>query len=141
MWAVSINTTSSIRLETPKIAGSYGFGPKAVGLIYLNSVVAVTLGELFGHFFNDFMTNRYIRKHDGIFRLEARLSTKYIVTFFMISGLVIVGCHSRSNHRCRSTIGVPEPQLPHGDAVGQCCAVVDPRSIPLSLRIFLRWLP
>lgn len=91
MWAVGINITSSIPLETPQVAGGYGFGPKAVGFVYLTPVVAVTLGELFGHFFNDLMANRYIHKHDGIFRPEARLPTNYIAAFFMIPGLIIVG--------------------------------------------------
>lgn len=60
MWAVGINITSSILLETPQVAGDYGFGPKAVGYIYLTPIVAVTLGELFGHFFNDFMANLFM---------------------------------------------------------------------------------
>ncbi|OAL52632.1 MFS general substrate transporter [Pyrenochaeta sp. DS3sAY3a] len=91
MWAVGINITSTILLETPIVAGGYGFGPKAVGYLYFTPLVAVTLGEGFGHFFNDWIANRYVRKHDGIFKPEARLVTNYIAAAFMIPGLIIVG--------------------------------------------------
>jgi hypothetical protein len=91
MWAVGINITSTILLETPEVAGGYGFGPKAVGFLYFTPLVAVSLGEAFGHFFNDWIANRYVRKHDGIFKPEARLVTNYIAAAFMIPGLIIVG--------------------------------------------------
>jgi hypothetical protein len=91
MWAVGINITSTILLETPIEAGGYGFGPKAVGLLYFTPLVAVSLGEAFGHFFNDWVANRYVRKHEGIFKPEARLVTNYIAAAFMIPGLIIVG--------------------------------------------------
>ncbi|KAK6543578.1 hypothetical protein TWF694_000322 [Orbilia ellipsospora] len=91
MWAVGINITTSILFETPQSAGGYGFGAKSVGYIYFTPLVAVTLGEFFGHFFNDFMANRYIRQHNGVFEPECRLWTNYIAAFFMIPGLIIVG--------------------------------------------------
>ncbi|MCJ1393458.1 hypothetical protein MMC18_006333 [Xylographa bjoerkii] len=91
MWAVGINITSSILLETPASLGGYGFSPRAVGYIYLTPIVAVTLGELFGHFFNDYLANRYIRTHAGIFRPEARLPTNFLAAALMIPGLIIVG--------------------------------------------------
>lgn len=91
MWAVGINITSTILLETPIEAGGYGFGPRAVGYLYFTPLVAVFLGETFGHFFNDWIANRYVRKHEGIFKPEARLVTNYIAAAFMIPGLIIVG--------------------------------------------------
>jgi len=91
MWAVGINITSSILLETPKAAGGYGFGANAIGFVYFTPLVAVTIGELFGHFFNDYLAARYVRTHKGHFKPEARLWTNYISAFFMIPGLVIVG--------------------------------------------------
>src|SRR5262245_17221214 len=91
MWAVGINITSTILLQTPVEAGGYGFRPKAVGYLYFTPLVAVSLGEGFGHFFNDFIANRYVRKHNGIFKPEARLVTCYIAAGFMIPGLIIVG--------------------------------------------------
>jgi hypothetical protein len=91
MWAVGINITSTILLETPVAAVGYGFLQKSVGYLYFTPLVAVALGEFFGHFFNDFIANRYVRKHNGVFKPEARLLTNYIAAAFMIPGLVIVG--------------------------------------------------
>jgi hypothetical protein len=91
MWAVGINITSTILLETPVAAGGYGFGSRSVGFLYFTPLVAVSLGEGFGHFFNDFIANRYVQKHEGIFKPEARLITSYIAAAFMIPGLIIVG--------------------------------------------------
>ncbi|KAH8654545.1 major facilitator superfamily domain-containing protein [Tricladium varicosporioides] len=91
MWSVGINITSSILFATPRVAGGYGFNSKAVGFLYLTPIVGVSIGELFGHFFNDFMANRYIKKHHGVFIPEARLWTNYIATSLMIPGLIIVG--------------------------------------------------
>lgn len=91
MWAVGINITSSLLFATPVAEGGYGFGTKALACLYFTPVVAVSLGEAFGHFFNDFIANRYIRRHNGVFKPEARLITNYIASFFMIPGLIIVG--------------------------------------------------
>jgi hypothetical protein len=91
MWAVGINVTTSILFQTPQELGGYGFSPKALGFLYFTPVVSVALGETFGHFFNDFMAKRYIRKHNGHFKPEVRLWTNYIGAFFMIPGLVVVG--------------------------------------------------
>jgi hypothetical protein len=91
MWAVGINITSTILLEEPLEAGGYGFSSKSVGFLYFTPIVAVILGETFGHFFNDWIANRYVRKHNGIFKPEARLVTNYVAVFFMIPGLIIVG--------------------------------------------------
>jgi hypothetical protein len=97
MWAVGINITSTILLETPTAVGGYGFGSKSVGFLYFTPLVAVSLGEFFGHFFNDFVANRYVRKHNGVFKPEARLVTNYVAAAFMIPGLIIVG-QTLENH-------------------------------------------
>lgn len=90
-WAVGINITSSILLETPTAAGGYGFGPKSIGYLYFTPLVAVALGEAFGHWFNDWNARRYVSKHDGIFKPETRLVTTYIAAGLMIPGLIICG--------------------------------------------------
>lgn len=91
MWSVGINITSTILLETPQIAGGYGFNARAVGLLYFTPLVAVGIGEFFGHFFNDYLANRYVRKHNGMFKPEARLWTCWIGALLMIPGLIAVG--------------------------------------------------
>jgi len=37
------------------------------------------------------LASRYIKKHDGVFRPEARLWTNYVGAFLMVPGLIIVG--------------------------------------------------
>lgn len=49
------------------------------------------MGELFGHWFNDFIANGYIRRSGGAFEPEVRLWTTYISSAFMIAALVIYG--------------------------------------------------
>jgi MFS family permease len=91
MWAVGINITTSILFETPRSLGGYGFKSLAVGFLYFTPVVAVSLGELFGHFFNDFLANRYISRHAGKFEPEVRLWANYLAALCMLPGLIVVG--------------------------------------------------
>ena len=91
MWAVGINQSSSILFATPVAAGGYGFTDRSLGFIYFTPVVAVIIGEAFGHFFNDYLFTRYIRTHGGIFQPEARLPSSYIAAVFMVPGIVLVG--------------------------------------------------
>jgi len=91
MWAVGINITGSILLQEPVALGGYGFGAVTIGLIYLSPVVSVGLGELFGHYFNDWNAARYIARHGGVFRPEARLWANYVGGFLMTPGLVLLG--------------------------------------------------
>jgi len=91
MWSVGINISSAILLETPRKAGGYGFGPTSLGYIYFTPLLGIVIGELFGHWFNDFLAARYIKSHHGVFVPEARLWTPYIGAALMIPGLVLVG--------------------------------------------------
>jgi MFS family permease len=91
MWSIGINVTSTIVLQTPISQGGYGMSPIGVGLVYLSPIVAIFIGEAFGHYFNDFVANQYIKRHDGMFEPEVRLYTTYIGTLFMIPGLVLLG--------------------------------------------------
>lgn len=49
------------------------------------------IGEIFGHFANDFVAKRYIRRHQGVFEPEVRLWMAYIAAILMIIGLVLLG--------------------------------------------------
>ena len=91
MWAVGINISTSILFSVPISEGGYGFSAKSLGFICLTPCCAVILAALFGHFFNDYVARRYIRKHDGIFVPEARLVTCYLAACFMIPGIILVG--------------------------------------------------
>lgn len=91
MWAVGINITSSINFSIPRAAGGYGLSLTSISVLYLTPIIALIIGEFIGHFLNDFVANRYVRKHNGLFKPEARLSPFFLAAFLMIPGLVIVG--------------------------------------------------
>ena len=90
-WSIGINITTAILFAAPREAGGYGFSYYGVGYLYFSPIVGVCLGEIFGHFFNDYIAKRYIKKHNGVFEPEARLTTIYISAIFMISGIVLLG--------------------------------------------------
>ena len=91
MWSIGINITTSILFATPQAFGGYGFGPTSVGYLYFTPIVAVIIGEIFGHFFNDYLAHRYIHKHKGVFEPEVRLTMIYLSTLFMVPGLILLG--------------------------------------------------
>lgn len=91
MWSIGINQTSSVLLETPQELGGYGMGPRAIGYIYFTPVVATIIGELFGHFYNDFLVRRHTKRHNNTFVPEVRLWATYPMGIIMIPGLVVVG--------------------------------------------------
>ncbi|KAJ4988555.1 MFS-type transporter [Stagonosporopsis vannaccii] len=91
MWSIGINITTSILFATPVEFGGYGFSATSVGFLYFTPVVAVFIGEIFGHYFNDYLANRYIHRHRGIFEPEVRLTTVYISTVVMVPGLILLG--------------------------------------------------
>lgn len=49
------------------------------------------IGELFGHWFNDFIANRSIRRSGGAYEAEVRLWMLWISLPFLIAGLVFFG--------------------------------------------------
>lgn len=91
MWAVGINQTSAILFATPQTQGGYGFGEDVVGYIFFAPIVAVLVGEIFGHFANDWIAASYIRKHEGVFQPEVRLKPIYLAGALMVPGLALIG--------------------------------------------------
>jgi hypothetical protein len=91
MWSIGINVTSAILLELPTTQGGYGLSPNGVGAMFLTPIVAVAIGEGFGHWFNDYIANYFVNNHGGVFVPETRLYTTYIGGVLMIPGLVLVG--------------------------------------------------
>ena len=91
MWAVGINQTSAILFATPISAGGYGLSQSTISYFYFAPIIAVILGEIFGHYFNDFVAQRYVRTHSGVFVPEARLNSIYVSACFITPGLIIVG--------------------------------------------------
>lgn len=90
-WAIGINISTTQLFAEPQTAGGYGYTNKNLGLLYFTPIVAVFLGEVFGHFFNDYLALRYIRRHRGIFVPEARIWMIYLSIVLMTPALVIIG--------------------------------------------------
>ncbi|KAF4975664.1 hypothetical protein FZEAL_7554 [Fusarium zealandicum] len=90
-WAIGINITTAILFALPQEIGGYGYTYYGLGYLYFSPTVGAILGEFFGHWFNDFLARRYVRKHKGVFEPEARLAMIYISAVFMIIGLVVLG--------------------------------------------------
>lgn len=90
-WAVGINVTSSIIFGLPEAAGGYAFSLKTISFLYFTPLVALVIGEVFGHWANDFIAARYVRRHAGLFRPECRLPIYYLAAALMIPGLIVVG--------------------------------------------------
>ena len=77
--------------STPADLGGYGYNNYSLGLLYLTPIVAVFIGEVVGHYFNDWLARRYIARHKGVYEAEARLMGIYIAIVFMVAGLILVG--------------------------------------------------
>jgi hypothetical protein len=83
--------STAILFATPIEFGGYGYDYKQLGFLYFTPVVGVFLGELFGHYDNDWLARRYIRRHKGVFEPEVRLINGELAAVLMIAGLVLVG--------------------------------------------------
>ncbi|KAI5840785.1 major facilitator superfamily domain-containing protein [Morchella snyderi] len=90
MWSVGINGTLILFL-VPASPKGYGFGSIALGLIYFAPMTAVVIGELWGHFFNDALQLRSIKRNKGIFEPESRLWALYFSVGIMCLGLILLG--------------------------------------------------
>lgn len=91
MWSIGINITTAVLFATPIEFGGYGFSSISIGYLYFTPIVAVVIGEIFGHFFNDYLAHRYVHKHRGVFEPEVRLKSIYLSILFMVPGLILLG--------------------------------------------------
>jgi hypothetical protein len=87
MWTIGIVSTITQFVKPPP----YLFSDTAVALLYFAPMIGTVLAELWGHWFNDFLCNRYIRNHGGRFKPETRLWAVYPAWVIGIAGLVLFG--------------------------------------------------
>ena len=86
-WVIGIvSTWSEIVLAPPWL-----FSPDKFALSYLAPLIGAFVGQLWGHFFNDWLQNWYIRTHHGVYVLENRLWGTYAPTLIGFTGLILVG--------------------------------------------------
>ncbi|OCL03956.1 MFS general substrate transporter [Glonium stellatum] len=87
MWVIGLVTTVPQFLFPPP----YLFTPVQVGLLYLAPSIGSIIGEVWGHWFNDFNANRYIRHNAGSYCPENRLWGCYVSLVFSPVALVLFG--------------------------------------------------
>ncbi|KAH9918337.1 MFS general substrate transporter [Amylocystis lapponica] len=71
-FGIGINVTNAVFLSLPPPNG-YGFGQYAIAGAYGTPIVSVIIGEILGHYFNDWVQNVCIRRNKGVFEAEMRL--------------------------------------------------------------------
>ena len=91
MWTIGLVSTVTQFVRPPVIAGGYAFSNTATALIHLAPMIGTVAAEFWGHWFNDFLCNRYIKKHGGQYKPENRLWGVYPAWIIGIAGLVTYG--------------------------------------------------
>jgi MFS family permease len=93
MWTIGLSSTITIFTKPPPQAHppGYGFSNTASALIYLAPMIGTVIAEFWGHWFNDFLCNRYIKKHAGQYKPENRLWGVYPAWIIGIAGLITFG--------------------------------------------------
>lgn len=86
-WVIGVATTITEILVPPP----YSFSPQAIACSFLAPLIGAIIGELWGHWFNDWLCARYIRRHDGVYVLENRLWGAYLPSFFLFGALILYG--------------------------------------------------
>lgn len=87
MWTIGLVSTITQFVKPPP----YLFGNTATALIYLAPMIGTIAAEFWGHWFNDFICQRYIKTHKGHFAPENRLLGVYPPWIIGIAGLVTFG--------------------------------------------------
>jgi len=86
-WSIGIFATITQLVDRPP----FKFNDTKTSLMYLAPVIGTIVGGLWGHWFNDFIYNRYIRAHHGKYQPENRLGAIYLPCAMGIGGMVLYG--------------------------------------------------
>ncbi|KAK4552532.1 hypothetical protein LTR86_010376 [Recurvomyces mirabilis] len=86
-WVIGIVSTWLLLVLPPP----YLLSPTQFALSYLAPMIGDFVGEVWGHYFNDFVANWYIRTHNGFWVSEVRLWGTYMPTLVGFAGLVLIG--------------------------------------------------
>ena len=87
MWTIGINVSITQFVKPPP----YLFTNLQVALLYIAPIIGCILAEIWGHFFNDWITRVFVKKEDGIWRPENRHWGAYPATAVSVAGLVLLG--------------------------------------------------
>lgn len=87
MWTIGIVSTITQFIKPPP----YLFSDTATALMYFAPMIGTLAAEFWGHWFNDFLCNRYIKTHGGHYAPENRLWGVYPAWIIGIAGLITFG--------------------------------------------------
>lgn len=87
MWSVGLATTIPQLIAPPP----YQFSATATALLYLSPAIGGFIGEIWGHFFNDFLCNSYLRRNNDKWLPEQRLWAVYPAVILAVCALVLIG--------------------------------------------------
>ncbi|PGH27551.1 hypothetical protein AJ80_00792 [Polytolypa hystricis UAMH7299] len=87
MWSVGLTVTITQYMKP----APYHFSSTAIAFLYLSPLIGGILGEAYGHFFNDWLQNRYMRKHNGTHEPENRLWGTWFPTILGSAALIVFG--------------------------------------------------
>ncbi|KAK3670255.1 hypothetical protein LTR78_009910 [Recurvomyces mirabilis] len=88
-WVIGIVSTWSLLVLPPPYLLTpppYLLTPTEFALSYLAPMIGAFVGEVWGHYFNDFVANWYIRTHNGFWVSEVRLWGTYMPTLVGFAG-------------------------------------------------------
>jgi len=86
-WVIGVNITITQLILPPP----YSFSRSAAAASWIAPMIGAFIGEIWGHWFNDWLQQRYITRHNGIYVLENRLWGAYAPTLVGITGLILYG--------------------------------------------------
>ncbi|KAI7053395.1 hypothetical protein KC339_g18693, partial [Hortaea werneckii] len=86
-WVIGVNNTVSQLLLPPP----YRFSGAAFACSWLAPIVGAVFGQLWGYWFNKWLFNRYLRRHNGKHNPANRLWGTYAPTAIGLVGLILYG--------------------------------------------------
>lgn len=87
MWAIGITTSVTQFVKPPP----YLFNDTATSLLYLAPMLGVIIAEFWGHVFNDWLQNLFIRRNHGLHKPEIRLWGAWVAVVFAVCSPVLYG--------------------------------------------------
>lgn len=86
-WVIGINVTFSQLVRAPP----YSFNQTDEALSWIAPMIGALIGELSGHYLNDWICNLYVQAHSGRYKIENRLWGAYIPFILGCTGLILYG--------------------------------------------------
>ena len=87
MWTIGMVSTISQFVLPPAAAGGYGFSYLDLAMLYWAPMVGTLVAEFWGHWFNDTLARRYMKR----FGPEIRLAAVYPAVAIGVAGLILFG--------------------------------------------------